>query len=480
MVISKVEECENSFLNRHDDSVDESIAELKNIASSSPGNVLAAVNVSKKYPEMMLAALIEKRDDAIRDESLRNRGADGLSGGSGEAKEFTETDDVTKSLMAQNNTLRASVAQLRKKNTELKTKLSESEEAVNEAAVVLEHHSQSMAMKGVSQGNMPDETGSATGSKQKPKRGSIMTPGAGGAASQQQQQHNSSPSPTSDIDQNGEQTEGLTRPPLHQLPEDPPSVSSSTTETHRVQFAAPETSLRDDVPSSPRKRVSLAAGRKSVTSVSKLDNSFDALPDFVKDMAWAPLVGGINELSTLNPLSAGLSRSVLQGVETEVAYQAREAVASALWLLGGRDRWQSATVTADPAAEYQDAIKQSVQQCLSSAQVYAELTSVMMMALTYTHSRTANIQQKTPQRKIHTDQSRDQVNRQSKKYESEEEDDEYDEGKDSFNDNRFGDSSVLFQSPSQFNGGVTEHQQFTLNPNPRQNGAWGNPRYMAS
>ena len=118
--------------------------------------------------------------------------------------------------------------------------------------------------------------------------------------------------------------------------------------------------------------------------------------------------------------------------------------------------------------------------CCHHVVVYAELTAVMMMALTYAHSRTPNIQRNTSQRNSTNEQTRHQNTAQAKRYESEEDDDDHDEERDSFNDPRFGDSSVLFQSPSQFRGGVTEHQQFTLNPNPRQNGAWGNPRYMAS
>jgi hypothetical protein len=360
MIISKVEETENFFLSRNEDAVDVAIAELKNIASSSPGNVMAAVNVSKNFPEMMLAALIQKRDDAIRDETMRNHANEGLGGGSGEAKEVTETDDVTKSLMAQNNTLRSSVAQLRKKNAELKAKVAASEEAANEAAVVLEHHAQSLAMKQAQNG------GGAIAHKQKPKRGSLVSPGAGTTLNSPavQPQRNSTPSPTDDSDKD-EQQEDIHR--YHAQPQDAPASSSTPINLENKIFPLASPMSSHDAGVSPRKRVSLVSGRKSVTSVSKLDNSFDALPDFVKDLAWGPIVSSINEISTLNPLSAALSRSVLQGVETEVAYQARESVASALWLLGGRERWGNFSDQSDPS-EDQNTIRQAVNQSLMSPQ----------------------------------------------------------------------------------------------------------------
>ena len=71
----------------------------------------------------------------------------------------------------------------------------------------------------------------------------------------------------------------------------------------------------------------------------------------------------------------------------------------------------------------------------------------------------------------------------SRRYESEEDEDDdvndYQEERDTFDEHQFGDSSVLFQSPSQFNGEAQQHQQFTLNPHDRGNSN-GNSRYMAS
>ena len=66
LVLSKVEEAENGFLSREEEALETAIEELRQIASSSPGNVMAAINVSKSYPEPMLSTLIEKRDEAIR------------------------------------------------------------------------------------------------------------------------------------------------------------------------------------------------------------------------------------------------------------------------------------------------------------------------------------------------------------------------------------------------------------------------------
>ena len=89
-----------------------------------------------------------------------------------------------------------------------------------------------------------------------------------------------------------------------------------------------------------------------------------------------------------------------------------------------------------------------------------------MLALTYAHSRSLNLQQRVS----------NNAPRNESKYESED-DEEYDEGRDKFDENLFGDSSVLFQSPSNFRGAVMQ-QQFTLNPN--DNSTRANPRYMAS
>lgn len=134
LVLSKVEEAENGFLSREEEALETAIEELRQIASSSPGNVMAAINVSKSYPEPMLSTLIEKRDEAIRREGMGNTHS---GEGAGEATEVSQADgQVTsswhnsdsdlKTVMAQNTTLRASVAQLRKKNAELKTKLQNS------------------------------------------------------------------------------------------------------------------------------------------------------------------------------------------------------------------------------------------------------------------------------------------------------------------------------------------------------------------
>jgi hypothetical protein len=61
-----VEEAETAFLNKKEEQLEQAIEELSVIASSSPGNVLAAVNISKNFPEPLLAALMEKRDEVLR------------------------------------------------------------------------------------------------------------------------------------------------------------------------------------------------------------------------------------------------------------------------------------------------------------------------------------------------------------------------------------------------------------------------------
>jgi hypothetical protein len=79
---------------------------------------MAAVNISKTYPEPLLATLIEKRDEIFR----RDLAQDGPSHGATEITESSgiPTDDASiKAMMSQNATLRSSIAQLRKKNAEV-------------------------------------------------------------------------------------------------------------------------------------------------------------------------------------------------------------------------------------------------------------------------------------------------------------------------------------------------------------------------
>ena len=128
LVISKVEEAENGFVSKRDDILETSIEELRNIASASPGNVMAATNVAKAFSAPMLAALFDKRDELLRREGMFPTTAPAPPGeiGPSEATELSTADaqgislnDDIKTIQAQNNTLRASVAQLRKKNAEV-------------------------------------------------------------------------------------------------------------------------------------------------------------------------------------------------------------------------------------------------------------------------------------------------------------------------------------------------------------------------
>jgi hypothetical protein len=126
LVIAKVEEAESGFMSKRDDVLDNATEELRNIASSSPGNVMAATNISKRFSAPMLACLFEKRDDMLRQEGMFPAAN---TEGTGEATEVNAMDssggggggegDMNSTLLAQNNTLRASVAQLRKKNAEV-------------------------------------------------------------------------------------------------------------------------------------------------------------------------------------------------------------------------------------------------------------------------------------------------------------------------------------------------------------------------
>jgi hypothetical protein len=65
-MLTKIEEAEAAFLSRNEDLLESLIEELSALASSSPGNVMAAINISKNYPEPLLAALFEKRDEIFR------------------------------------------------------------------------------------------------------------------------------------------------------------------------------------------------------------------------------------------------------------------------------------------------------------------------------------------------------------------------------------------------------------------------------
>lgn len=105
-----------------------------------------------------------------------------------------------------------------------------------------------------------------------------------------------------------------------------------------------------------------------------------------------------------------------------------------------------------------------------------------MLGLTYTHTRSANLRQnKSPPVRQSDAEESTNFAMESKQYESEEdaEDDNYYEGRDTFDENQFGDSSVLFQSPpqNQSHHPLQDAYQFTLNPDDNQR---GNPRYMAS
>ena len=372
MVITKVEDIETQFLNRNDEAVENAVTELKNIASSSPGNVLAAVNVSKKYPEMMLSALIEKRDDAIRDESLRTHGGAEL-GGSADSKDMKGTmDDVTKTLMAQNNTLRATVAQLRKKNAEVKNKLSQFEDAANDAALMSRTRKSAVDQEEI---NVEGTVSQQSGSKQKPRRGSLFVGG-------QTTNINNPSSDTKSFEESKVSNEGgniqFVDTPTQQL-DVPPTADS---------FPSSEVDSSTPYLDSPRKRASVMKGaeRKSVANnYSRNDNSFDALPDFVKDMAWGPIVNGISEIAMTNPLSLALLPSVLQGTLKEVAYHSKETVASALWILGGRDRWANVQADADAHTEYKDMIIQAVNKCLHSPQGIFRIIDLSINFLTCIH-----------------------------------------------------------------------------------------------
>lgn len=125
LVIAKMEEAESGFMSKREDVLDNATEELRNIASSSPGNVMAAINISKNFSAPMLACLFEKRDDMLRREGMFPAAS---GDGPGEATEVNAADaigssggdgDMNSTLLAQNNTLRASVAQLRKKNAEV-------------------------------------------------------------------------------------------------------------------------------------------------------------------------------------------------------------------------------------------------------------------------------------------------------------------------------------------------------------------------
>lgn len=65
-IITKIEEAEAAFVARKEDLLENIIDELSAVASSSPGNVLAAINISKNFPEPLLAALLEKRDEVYK------------------------------------------------------------------------------------------------------------------------------------------------------------------------------------------------------------------------------------------------------------------------------------------------------------------------------------------------------------------------------------------------------------------------------
>lgn len=436
-IVSLVEESENHFLDRNESAVENAISELKNIASSSPGNVMAAVNVSKKYPEVMLAALIEKRDDVIRDATLRGaRGGSAVDGV--QDKDIKAADDVTKTLMAQNNTLRASVAQLRKKNAELKARV------------------------GSLEATAEDSRGPRAKPSRAVKRGSLaVPPGAERAYFLEEKEQDEDAANEEEERRRAEDREET----LHKEEE-----AASARRDNRRKDGLPR-SVRND----SDKQDSLAADRKSVLSISREDNSFDALPDFVRELAWGSILSAVQRVTAENPLSADIGQEALQRVQREVALEMRESAAPALWVLGGRERWGQAS-TAGRHLEHSEDISRAVQQCFQTPQVHTELASVAMLALTYIHSRFAN----TGRLESSSSQSPRQGDGSPDKLGDEDEADDEQRGRQysSSDSHMFGDSSVLFQSPSHFTGGsVQQVEQFTLNPKGNPN---KNPRYIAA
>lgn len=140
-VLVKVAEAEEAFVSRKEEVLESAMEELKSIASAAPGNIVTAEALAHHYPEALLGHLIEKRDEITRRELFFSSGGSGdvaadhrpievnasptaergNSVTDGNRGSFTSsgTSGDMKALIAQNNSLRASITQLRKKNAEV-------------------------------------------------------------------------------------------------------------------------------------------------------------------------------------------------------------------------------------------------------------------------------------------------------------------------------------------------------------------------
>jgi hypothetical protein len=123
LIATKVQDIERCFVEQHENELENAITALKNIASSSPGNIQAAEALTKSLSESMIHALLERSMEILQrtlntpDNGLPSQIMDAAS-----IQDPANNSAMIRQLMVQNETLKASLKQMRKRNTELRTK----------------------------------------------------------------------------------------------------------------------------------------------------------------------------------------------------------------------------------------------------------------------------------------------------------------------------------------------------------------------
>ena len=115
LVRSKVDEAIKSFLDFRPEVSESIVQQLENIANAAPGNLKDAEAVAASVSEAMVGALVGKSASVLK---MRSENS-GFNNAEKSAMDLESKDLESKSLLVQNETLKASLAQMRKKYSQL-------------------------------------------------------------------------------------------------------------------------------------------------------------------------------------------------------------------------------------------------------------------------------------------------------------------------------------------------------------------------
>ena len=115
LVSAKVDEAIKSFIDFRPESTERCVEALTNIANTAPGNLKDAEAAAASISEAMVGALLGKSAAVLK---VRAESA-GFNAAEAKAQEFESKDLESKTLKEQNETLKVSLAQMRKKYTTL-------------------------------------------------------------------------------------------------------------------------------------------------------------------------------------------------------------------------------------------------------------------------------------------------------------------------------------------------------------------------